>query len=315
VTDGTSRVVFHSTDLARTEEFLSSSYAPMWIGSGGGQSGAYITRVSVGSVSVDNLDLAFEMTYDVRPLGRICLCVIDAGTVEDHRVDGWRRAESFGPGEVFTFAPPDRPYAGRINRARYSITMFEPTLLDLVTGTGRQVRLLDHRPVDDTAARQLRAAITHLRDDVLGVPEVGDNPLVASAATRYLAASVLNAFPHTGGDAEHRHDAHPRTLRRAVAFVDANADRDIGVGDIAEAAHVSVRAVQLAFRRHLDTTPMAYLRRVRLDCARAELRAAGPGETTVTRVAARWGYARPSVFAAHYRATYGESPSCTLRDS
>jgi len=31
------------------------------------------------------------------------------------------------------------------------------------------------------------------------------------------------------------------------------------------AAHVTVRAVQLAFRRHLDTTPMAYLRRVRLE--------------------------------------------------
>ena len=57
-------------------------------------------------------------------------------------------------------------------------------------------------------------------------------------------------------------------------------------------------------------TPMAYLRRVRLSCADADLRA---GNGSVTAIAARWGYARPSVFAAHYRAVYGVSPSHTLR--
>ncbi|GLY75300.1 helix-turn-helix transcriptional regulator [Actinoallomurus iriomotensis] len=143
-------------------------------------------------------------------------------------------------------------------------------------------------------------------------PAVSGNPLVVSTASRHLAASVLNAFPNTAlagrSDADRR-DAHPRTLRRAIAFVEANAGRDISATDIAEAAHVSARAVQPAFRRHLDTTPMAYLRRVRLDCARAEPRAAVRGETTVPRVAARWGFARPSAFAARHRAVYGESPS------
>ncbi|MFK0247188.1 helix-turn-helix domain-containing protein [Amycolatopsis azurea] len=78
---------------------------------------------------------------------------------------------------------------------------------------------------------------------------------------------------------------------------------------------MSVRAVQLAFRLHLGLTPMAYVRWVRLDHARAELKAASPDDTTVTRVAARWGYARPSAFAAHYRDVYGELPSYTLRSS
>ncbi|GAB3878781.1 hypothetical protein GCM10029964_029970 [Kibdelosporangium lantanae] len=103
-------------------------------------------------MSADKLNLTFEMSYDARPLGRICLCVIGAGTVEDHRVDGSRAVEAFGPGDVFSFALPDGPYSGRINQARYSITMFDPALLDQVAG-GR-VRLLDHRPVDHTAARQ-----------------------------------------------------------------------------------------------------------------------------------------------------------------
>jgi AraC-like DNA-binding protein len=55
-------------------------------------------------------------------------------------------------------------------------------------------------------------------------------------------------------------------------------------------------------------------RRVRLDRAREQLRAADPGQgVSVTTVAAGWGFASPSRFTAHYRAVYGELPSHTLR--
>jgi AraC-like DNA-binding protein len=306
-------VVFDSTDLGRTEEFLSTSYAPMRIGSTTGRAGARITRVTAGAVSVDQLDLSFEMSYDVRPLGKICLCDIDSGTIEDHHVAGWQKPEAFGPGELFSFSPPDLPYRGRIRQARYTITMFVPDLLVRVIGGERPVRLLDHRPRSAAAARHVRTTITYLRDNVLADPEVSDNPLVVSTASQYLAATVLNAFPNTAHTDRSTRDAHPGALRRAIAFIEANAHRDIDAADIARAAHASVRAVQLAFRRHLDMTPMAYLRQVRLDSAHAELRAANPEQTTVTRVAARWGYARPSVFAARYRAVYGRTPSQTLR--
>jgi transcriptional regulator GlxA family with amidase domain len=110
-----------------------------------------------------------------------------------------------------------------------------------------------------------------------------------------------------------RTDATPTALARAIAFIDINADIDISIIDIARAACVSVRAVQLAFRRNLDTTPTAYLRRVRLARAREALVAAGPQDgTTVTQTAARWGFADPSRFAAAYRIAYGELPSHTL---
>jgi len=54
------------------------------------------------------------------------------------------------------------------------------------------------------------------------------------------------------------------TVRRATAFIEQHAHTDINMADIAAAANVSIRAVQCAFRRHLNTTPMAYLRAVRL---------------------------------------------------
>jgi AraC-like DNA-binding protein len=102
-------------------------------------------------------------------------------------------------------------------------------------------------------------------------------------------------------------------VRRAVAFIDENAHIDITVVDIAAAAFVTIRAVQTAFRRHLDTTPMAYLRRVRLDHAHRELLAANPAHETVTAVAYRWGFPNPARFAAYYRQAYGVPPSRTLR--
>ena len=61
-------------------------------------------------------------------------------------------------------------------------------------------------------------------------------------------------------------------------------------------------------------TPTAYLRRVRLARAHDDLLAAEPGDgTTVTAVAARWGYARPHRFAAAYRQVYGRAPGEVLR--
>ncbi|MET8121957.1 helix-turn-helix transcriptional regulator [Micromonospora sp. NPDC005189] len=78
------------------------------------------------------------------------------------------------------------------------------------------------------------------------------------------------------------------------------------------AAGVSLRAVQLAFRRHLGTTPMAYLRRIRLVRAHHDLVRADPGQETVSGIASRWGFASHSRFTARYHASYGVPPRETL---
>jgi transcriptional regulator GlxA family with amidase domain len=125
-----------------------------------------------------------------------------------------------------------------------------------------------------------------------------------------LATFPSNAL--TEPTAVDRHDASPATLRRAVAFIDEHARQDITVADIAASAFVTIRAVQLAFRRHLDTTPTAYLRQVRLDHAHHDLATADPALETVTAVALRWGFPSPSRFTAAYHREYGVTPSLTL---
>jgi transcriptional regulator GlxA family with amidase domain len=81
---------------------------------------------------------------------------------------------------------------------------------------------------------------------------------------------------------------------------------------LATEVHVSPRALQAGFRRDLATTPMTYLRRVRLLRARQALDAADRDSTTVRAVAVSLGILHLGRFAAAYRDAFGESPSNTL---
>lgn len=102
-------------------------------------------------------------------------------------------------------------------------------------------------------------------------------------------------------------------LRRAITFIDENADREITLSDIAAAVNVTPRSVQYAFRRHLGTTPLEYLRRVRLDRAHRELQTADPSRDTVMGIAGRWGFSHAGRFSSVYKRTFGTAPSETLR--
>ncbi|WP_069758371.1 helix-turn-helix transcriptional regulator [Streptomyces sp. LUP47B] len=315
-------LTFDSDDLDRTEEFLNHAYARMRIGNGTPDSSrARIHRSAIDSVSVDEVDFDFDMSYAVTPLGRICLCVIHEGTIEDHVYQGV--SDSFGPGDVVSFAPPELSYAGRVHAARYNFTMLDTDLLTQVAATAdtrrpEPVRLTGHRPLSPAAGARLRATIRYVQDHVLADAAVADEPLVASTAAQHLAAAVLATFPNTASTdptGPDRQDAHPAALRRALSYIDDHADRPLTVAQIAQAARLSVRALQYAFRRHLDSTPLAYVRQVRLSHAHDELAAADPEDgATVTDIAARWGFYHPGRFATLYRHSYDRSPRRTLHD-
>jgi transcriptional regulator GlxA family with amidase domain len=105
----------------------------------------------------------------------------------------------------------------------------------------------------------------------------------------------------------------PETLRRAVGFIHEHAHLDIGLSDIAAAIGVTPRSIQYTFRRHLGTTPLEYLRRVRLDRAHRDLLAANPAVDTVMAIAERWRFSHPGRFSIAYREAFGRPPSRTLR--
>ncbi|MVU83041.1 helix-turn-helix domain-containing protein [Nocardia sp. ET3-3] len=311
-------LVFESDDLGATEDFLNSAYTKMSIGNDSPAGGsASIRRDMLGQVSLDRLDLRFAMRYDADPLEKVCLCVVETGSIEEtYRDTG---VDVFLPGQVGLLTPPELPYEGVIHSSRYRIVMFDPRLLNRVGGTAddrEAIRFTGHRPISPAAGTRLKRVLEHLQD-VAADPDASASPLVASTAADYLAATVLDTLPTTTvaePSAADRHDAHADTVRRAIAYMESHLREDISVAEIAAACFVTVRSLQLAFRRHLDTTPTGRLRRMRLHAAREELRALSPGDGhTVTSTAQRWGFAHPGRFAIEYRRAYGQSPSATLR--
>jgi AraC-like DNA-binding protein len=156
------------------------------------------------------------------------------------------------------------------------------------------------------------AAVRVLRDTLTGVK--APSSLQRESASQVAAAAVLQAFAHRVVPLPSApHSVSARRLRRAVEFVHANADLPLGVADIADAAGLTVRGVQLAFQRAYSMTPRQYLRGVRLDLAHDELVAGGPQTLVVGDVAAHWGFISGGRFAQHYTQRFGELPSETLR--
>ncbi|GAB6984931.1 helix-turn-helix transcriptional regulator [Nocardioides pyridinolyticus] len=273
------------------------------------------SRCDLGEVRLDVFENSMATEYTVDPLDQV-LVVRMLDRTMDIETEGTHRR--LGPGDVAVLVQPDLGYTAFLDGARMQLIGFDLAFLEALDGA-EILRRLRYEKLTPEQARPWVRTLDFVTRTVAD-PVAGTSPLVLGAATRMLGAATLSAFDR----AEHpldaslavadRTDATPATLRRAVAYLEANPDLDLGVTEVAAACHVSVRALQLAFRRHLDTTPMAYLRRVRLDRVHSELVAADPaGTVTVTEVAARWGVLGTGRFSAQYREEYGELPSETLR--
>jgi transcriptional regulator GlxA family with amidase domain len=100
-------------------------------------------------------------------------------------------------------------------------------------------------------------------------------------------------------------------VRLVEDWIEANLTEPLGVDDLAAAADVSARSLQLAFRRLRGYSPMQALMRRRLAFARRLLEHAGPG-VNVTSVAMDLGFFNLGRFSVRYRNAFGESPSATL---
>jgi AraC-like DNA-binding protein len=146
-------------------------------------------------------------------------------------------------------------------------------------------------------------------------PSMVNKQVVASQYEDWLMTGLLLSQPHnytTLLDGSTRTPVPHRAVTIARELIESHPEWRHTVTSLAKEAQVSVRALQLGFRQHLDTTPWAYLTDVRMQRAHEELLAAQRDTTTVNSVVARWGLGHPGRFARSYYARYGELPSDTL---
>ena len=106
--------------------------------------------------------------------------------------------------------------------------------------------------------------------------------------------------------------AVPFYVKRAEAFIEAHFAEPLSLADIAAQVGVSARSLQNGFQSFRNTTPMAFLRSVRLQKAHMALIAADPSLDTVTQIALTCGFSHMGEFGAAYKRTFGVTPRETL---
>jgi len=111
------------------------------------------------------------------------------------------------------------------------------------------------------------------------------------------------------------HSIAPSFVKRIEHYIEEHAHEPISVGDLAEYAGVSTRSLFSGFRRFRNTSPMHYLKEVRLRRVRDELLQAPPSSGAVTAAAFRWGFSHLGHFTTDYKRRFGETPSETLMRS
>ncbi|WP_422422430.1 AraC family transcriptional regulator [Pseudomonas sp. GZD-222] len=104
----------------------------------------------------------------------------------------------------------------------------------------------------------------------------------------------------------------PSFVKRVERYIEEHAHEPISIVDMAEHAGVSSRSLFTGFRRYRNTSPMLYLKEVRLRRVNEELLRLSTGRDTVTAVAFRWGFSHLGHFTTDYKRRFGESPSETL---
>jgi AraC-like DNA-binding protein len=167
------------------------------------------------------------------------------------------------------------------------------------------------------AARSWIAMVALLSEHLFRPGSLLHQPMVGMPFADSVVRGLLLAADHpyrAALDGEGR-EPPPRVIRAAIDVIEAEAHRPLTVSALAARSHVSVRSLQQSFRAHVGTTPMAYLRDVRLHRARQDLLQADPSIDTVATFAFRWGFTNLGRFAAAYAARYGEKPAATLHRS
>jgi transcriptional regulator GlxA family with amidase domain len=167
------------------------------------------------------------------------------------------------------------------------------------------------------AAQGLYGLGRRLVDVAARQPEVFDVPQTQAAAQVDLLESLLAALGSVGNSDPVPRDltrqVHSRVVRAVEDYALAHTAERLYVTDLCEAAGVSERTLQYAFKEVMGLTPVAYLTRLRLHRVRQALRATTHRATTVTAEALRWGFWHFGDFSKSYKNCFGELPSDTLR--
>lgn len=233
----------------------------------------------------------------------------DGGLVFGYVVDGVVRVEmgartvEVGAGELLVY-DATVPYRLRSDGPhRYLVAAIAPDALHVRSDDRQAVAAQNLSEL--VAARALAAMLGFLaRGEIPRTPGAGDHLGEALVACAHAlveeargTASRQSALFH---ELTHWLDEHLR-------------DHDLSADRLAAEHFLSTRYVRKLFSEH-GTTVTAYVRAHRLERARDDLLQSWTASLPVAAVAARWGFANPSVFSRLFKRRFGLAPHRYRRD-
>jgi AraC-like DNA-binding protein len=174
------------------------------------------------------------------------------------------------------------------------------------------VRFESLTPVSPAAARLWKQTVAFICGNLL-YPAVSEvSALVIGQYTSVAARAMLAAFPNTTMTTSYLSSpgwAPPAALRQAADYMHTHAHQPVTLTEIAEAAGLTSRVLNAAFRRAYGLAVPEYLRRIRLERAYEELTAPDiAARPRVDVVAHQWGWVSVHQFYLAYRQRFGISP-------
>ncbi len=177
--------------------------------------------------------------------------------------------------------------------------------------------------LDTPAGQYFLRLVALFMDELVAARHLGPaaHPLAHARVADHFAAVLVDALLY--GQKSNVSDALarpgyagpvPRFVRRAEDYIRQNYAEALTIEKLAAIAGVSTRTLFTGFRDFRDMTPMAYVKKVRLEKVRHALqRGEAQGSAGVTKIAFDCGFSHLGRFAALYRSQFGELPSATAR--
>lgn len=167
---------------------------------------------------------------------------------------------------------------------------------------------------DNAGLEELRTLLDSVFHVLQDTPELLAYAAVRKGLRHTLLTSFFSLFSNVDSSSEknRRTLLHKRVVDKSREYVLENTDRPVTIAELCGIVGVSRRSLQMCFQEITGTNPVQYLRAIRLNQVRRELRQNEGAKVKVQDVACNWGFWHLSSFTADYKRMFGELPSQTL---
>lgn len=256
--------------------------------------------------------------HGVAPKGKMCFAVpiTVPGSI---RMQGRDVADSslffLHGGEEFMF---HMPQGMELLSITFERELFEKALAD--TSSPTEVSHLLRQPVIRASPRRFaetRSRLLALFDQALTDEALDSNQdrERASVLEQAMLGELLQLITDPACDKRQRSASSTRSfiVEKCHRLATAEMLNVPSVIELCERLQVSRRTVQNSFQSVAETTPLNYLRSVRLNGVRRTLMSTRACHLSIGDAAAQWGFFHLSHFAAEYHELFAELPSHTVR--